>query len=378
MINENDIVLLRKCINGLNKKLNNVGPDKYFWCPMKKGNREGFTLYYNGGSLFSFYCDNGELCVEAFAQSYDKYFNDVESDENGNPTHRIGKMFFREKDDIERFKENVNALKSLTDDDFIEIDTAMDRWVKCEVNNQFKPESYNPNYERQRENLIANANCIMTFDYRQDEKYQLCNENIEIVIMEEPITLEKPLPNGHRVGKADLVGISLNSDDDVLISFIEYKCTQTGITQNPSLPEHYEDMHGYYKRDDVKKAILGLYNNKRLLYGLPALNIDVNTIKTDIVFLFSHITKEKTDGRHMYSGDVAGKILTMMNKEYSGEQFDDSDVKYMLLSEREVDDGARLVKNESNKYFSLKRIKTTNRRTKDRIEKNEIIRKHFE
>lgn len=313
---------LGKVIKKLNEDLDKIDPKGYFWCPKEFSDYGlGFTLYIYGGHAFDLYyggTGGNVICLKKFAKKYGRFdsqamkLNDVEKDELISPTwKKIGK---------------ANACLSTVlalGDEWEYVLKMFKNWAEANIVLEDDSETVRKtNTERYRENILANKNRNNT-------------EGIKIIEMESSIALEKPTVRRdgtkHSHAKPDMIGLR-EEGDTYVISFIEYKCTTNAVSGDVSLPEHYEDMYAYYKNKAVLDGIVRRYNFAREVLGEPE-RLDANLCKSEIVFLFSHVSETDEDPKQLKYTWIGSKVIQMM--QIPG--YSDKDIRFLTLKEKHAD-----------------------------------------
>lgn len=357
LMNENDIEILRSAIAKINKRLDfcvkkmtkdeNAVPYQrvtpiYFWAPRfyEDKNIPGFTLYICGGDALHIYVEEDNIKCKLFDKSYDRYFKNAilidtlmkKNKQGKEEIHQIILNPLRNKFTKETGKgpqfDSANSYKKLvdanliTDDEYIEMIEAFINVVKgtpCIASPSGRTKRP---YERYRENIIAMKNCN--------------NPEFQIMDMEFEASLEKVRTRESKKGKADLVGIQINEDKKSLgIYFIEYKCTETATAGKTSLPEHYQDMCKYYKKDDIFTRVKAMYKNRMKLvdpnWKQPE-DFDNFTVSSKMLFLFSHVVDivEKNDIR-LSQNTVANKVVAMINPQDGQEIYSNEQVYFLTI-----------------------------------------------
>lgn len=261
-------------------QFNEAQNENIFWAPriISKYNRKypGCTLYAYGGAVMSLYqVDDDKYSGDPFDDTYYKYFKNEKEGE----TIR--------KDFEDKIKHGIDFLET------------WDYWddVLCAVNGKKQ------NDERRRENRIACNNSACGYMY-------------EVFDMEANTKINEP--DKKFDAKADMMWLRFVGEKPV-ISFVEYKCTNT-VRRNPesSLSRHFHKMVNYYDRQDVKNTVLSLLKRKRMLNDEPEVTFE--DFDTEIVFLFSHMNptrKSKYDPQSKYTNGITeGNIKRGLREMY--------------------------------------------------------------
>ena len=273
-------MISERCINEMNEIVRNINgkiceEDRayVFWCPKDfktKGGaiREGYALYAYGGVVVIIYETNKRVtCKFITDQNYSIYF--------GKDWNKINQL--REAIKNAKYssstgeKIKIDWLKEITAEEWSMIFKGYkQRAEKTDPINKTDDKLY---LERERETAIST--------YNNDIDQML------IVAMEMYVYM----PNGDNP-RADMVGIR-REQNGYVISFIEYKCTEGGL-KGVTLREHYDDMIGYYDDAQLKKKILEYLTRKKLVEGMDWLqDIEDKDVKSEMVFLFSHVNYDK-------------------------------------------------------------------------------------
>lgn len=128
------------------------------------------------------------------------------------------------------------------------------------------------------------------------------------------------LPCGHN-GELDMAAIRFENGKPML-SLIEYKCTEGGVTGSTDFVKHFHDMCTYYKKDRYKEKFVDLYNQKQRL--LREEEIKASDCGVEIVFLISHIwelqqktninNKEDEKSKYVKKKQVFTSLKKMQNQ----------------------------------------------------------------
>lgn len=270
----------------------------YFWCPKKKNSDclNGFRLYVHGGYALSLYI----------------------GDKN-NKVRCTNNIFKYEKN----FK-NKFFLKNLKKKTGVDRDVAIN-----DVEDWFSSNDWD---------AIFTAYEKRGFDERGKETYiaKMSEDYVEGQML--IIDMESSVRNCVSISKnpkPDLVGIR-KEDNKWILSFIEYKCTESG-TKGVTLETHYNDMRDYYNDCSIEgnsyyktlfeqyidTAISKLKQIGKWNYQQKKQLNSPKNIKGEIVFLFSDIDKNGFTSQLIYN---RVKHLDHKNK------IDDL-VKFCLLSD---------------------------------------------
>ena len=246
---------LQNTIKSIN---NNVGEThrKYtFWCPKdmdSEHKKQGYTFYAYGGRVLDLYFLNGVINYSAWNKDYKSYSEEID---------KIREILINKSGTT---NERIARLTSISTEDWEKVLTAFETWAEYIDDNK-----KTTHFERMRETAIANNNQAFT------------NGNIKIIEMESRITIGK---------KPDLIGVR-REKDNIILSYIEYKCTTAAMTGTQSPVEHYNDMKKYYK--DKTPDIFESYFERSCWANTDETKLDgtldLKNATKETVFLFSHI-----------------------------------------------------------------------------------------
>lgn len=244
-----------------------------------EGKNERFIMYLYGGHFVDLSITaRGKLSCQKFMDDkYCKHFS----------TTKRGKEIRQEFSDRNRYqnKDGIEVLKNWDSSVWEEICQAYHAWAIKTVNSE---------YERKRQTRISQntemGNDILIFD------------------MEENVLL----PSGKN-GELDMAAMRFKGNIPIL-SFIEYKCTESALTGKIDFKKHYEDMVQYYQIDKYKQEFIKMYNHKILLMGKSMRTIDYRMCKTEIVFLITHMKEQIEKENEYVSRETVLKKLKLLEK----------------------------------------------------------------
>ena len=300
---EENLTKIKENIILINNKISENHKKNTFWCPKYMDSAQeqmGFTLYAYGGAVVSIYEKNENISIKLFNKTYDTYF-----------LEKWGEMEAKLKAVKSKTQQELR-LKELEKWECTVWDMIMDAFLvraeklaMTEEQQEVKGKKVKSYLERKRENVIANNN--------RDMK----NGFIRVVEMESKISQAGKKP--------DLIGLRKEADDYVF-SFIEYKCTTVGM-KGVSLAEHFNDMTKYYRNESVLEQMISYNYCLDVLEERKKAEISGNNVKSEIVFLFSHIGKVK--------GVSAQKVYNDLVKLKLHEKFEEykKDVKFIVLQD---------------------------------------------
>lgn len=226
-----------------------------------KHKKQGYTLYAYGGRVLDLYFLNGVMRYSVWNKDYKSYSEEID---------QIRDILINKSGTS---NERIARLTSISTEDWEKVLTAFEDWAS------FIEDDKKTHFERMRETAIANNNQAVT------------NGNIKIIEIESRNAIGK---------KPDLIGVR-REKDNIILSYIEYKCTTAAMTGMQSPVEHYKDMKKYYKdkTPDIFKSYFErscwANTDETKLDGM----VDLKNATKEIVFLFSHIDdsiSNKTQG----------------------------------------------------------------------------------
>ena len=256
---------LQNIIKSINKNIGETHRKYTFWCPKdmdSKHEKQGYTLYAYGGRVLDIYFLNGVIRYSVWNKDYKSYSEEID---------QIREILINKSGTT---NEKIARLTSISTEDWKKVLTAFENWAEYIDDNK-----KTTHFERMRETAIANNNQAFR------------NGNIKIIEIESRNAIGK---------KPDLIGVR-REKDNIILSYIEYKCTTAAMTGTQSPVEHYNDMKKYYK--DKTPDIFESYFERSCWANTDGAKLDVtldlkNATK-EIVFLFSHIDdsiSNKTQG----------------------------------------------------------------------------------
>ena len=206
--------------------------------------KQGYTLYAYGGRVLDIYFLNGVMRYSVWDKDYRSYSEEID---------KIREILINKAGTA---NEKIARLTSISTEDWEKVLTAFKNWADT-------------HFERKRETAIANNNQAFS------------NGNIKIIEMESRNAIGK---------KPDLIGVR-REKNNIVLSYIEYKCTTAAMTGTQSPVEHYKDMKKYYK--DKTPDIFESYFERSCWANTdgtkPDVSLDLKNATKEIVFLFSHI-----------------------------------------------------------------------------------------
>ena len=272
-----------------------------FWCPkvITKGKRkrEGVILYIYGGHVVEIYANEKSLGASIFSNKYCRHFE---------PEKR-GKEIRDEFTSANRRKNGIQVLENWSEEIWDEICNACFAWATKDENSE---------YERMRQTRICNDN--------------MDNEELTVFTMEEKIFIEDKQP------EVDMVAVR-HEDGKTVISYIEYKCTESAMQGKCSIPKQYEAMAKISMSDDNVERMLELYYQKQEMIGKKVERLDPKNCHQEIVFLISNVQWKNVVNKSERRRYVSSKMLYNKLKEtYEREDFRDTDVKVIILEDIDV------------------------------------------
>ena len=313
-MNKEQITKLQNVIKTINAKIVEARRKYIFWCPKDmdiEHKKQGYTLYAYGGRVLDLYLLNGVMRYSVWDKDYKSYSEEID---------KIREILINKSGTADK---KIARLTSISTEDWEKVLTAFKTWAEYIDNNK-----KTTHFERMRETAIANKNQAFK------------NGNIKIIEMESRNAIGK---------KPDLIGVR-REKDNIILSYIEYKCTTAAMTGTQSPVEHYKDMKKYYK--DRTPAIFESYferscweNNDK---AKPDDAFDLKNATKEIVFLFSHITDENNESNKSQELTVQD-VLTGIKAIKTEMGRSNDDVKIMFIK----DECERL--KTDNKHIKLKK-----------------------
>lgn len=297
------LLKIKENISLINNKISENHKRNIFWCPKyidSAREQMGFTLYAYGGAVVSIYEKNENISIKLFNNTYDTYFLGTWDEMKEKLNAVKGK---RQQDSrLEELKKWDDTIWNMIMDAFL---VRAEKLAMAEEVKVVKGKNVKSYLERKRENVIAKNNRDME---------QGCIRVVE---------MESKIPQAGK--KPDLIGIRKDADT-YIFSFIEYKCTTAGMN-GVSLEEHFNDMSKYYKSEAVLEQMISYNYRLEVLEEREKVDISKKDVKSEIVFLFSHIGKEK--------GVSAQKVYNDLIKMERHEKFKEykKDVKFIVLQD---------------------------------------------
>lgn len=259
-MNKEQITKLQDVIKTINAKILEAHSKYIFWCPKdmdREHKKQGYTFYAYGGRVLDLYFLNGVMNYSVWKKDYKNYSEEID---------KIREVLINNSGTA---NERIARLTSISTEDWEKVLTAFENWAS------FIEDDKKTHFERMRETAIANNNQAFT------------NGNIKIIEIESRNAIGK---------KPDLIGVR-REKDNIILSYIEYKCTTAAMTGTQSPVEHYKDMRKHYK--DRTPAIFESYFERSCWenndHAKPYDAFDLKKATKEIVFLFSHISDESNE-----------------------------------------------------------------------------------
>lgn len=270
-----------------------------FWSPKTNsddGRVAGYRLYAYGGYVLRIFEEKDELVYETNYHVYkDNYFEDLWDD-----TKFQNSKVHKKSKDVKTLPEITNLWEPI-------LEAYKKRmYGKGKIKKEY--------LERGRATAIARK-----IELESDAK------DFYFIEQESRIKVSKKKP--------DLIGIH-NENGKTMISFIEYKCTTSGMN-GVTLTEHFEDMSGFYQNINMDAGYKTLYEQMLdfadFKYQQQKNVFKVNSIEDgEIVFLFSNIgTKDGISAQKIYN-DVCRLIYECKDYPRNKER-----VKFLILKNEE-------------------------------------------
>ena len=292
-MNKEQISKLQDVIETINAKIMEAHRKYIFWCPkdMDSGHKkQGYTLYAYGGRVLDLYFLNGVMRYSVWNKDYKSYSEEID---------QIRDILINKSGTS---NERIARLTSISTEDWEKVLTAFEDWAS------FIEDDKKTHFERMRETAIANNNQAFT------------NGIIKIIEIESRNAIGK---------KPDLIGVR-REKDNIILSYIEYKCTTTAMTGTQSPVEHYKDMRKHYK--DRTPAIFESYFERSCWENTDGTKLDVSldlkNATKEIVFLFSHIDDNISNETQ---GLTLQDVLTGIKKIQSEMGKSNDNVKIMFI-----------------------------------------------
>ena len=325
-MNKEQITKLQNVIKTINAKIVEARRKYTFWCPKdmdSEHKKQGYTLYAYGGRVLDLYLLNGVMRYSVWDKDYKSYSEEID---------KIREILINKSGTADK---KIARLTSISTEDWEKVLTAFETWAEYIDNNK-----KTTHFERMRETAIANKNQAFK------------NGNIKIIEME----------SRHAIGKKpDLIGVR-REKDNIILSYIEYKCTTAAMTGTQSPVEHYKDMKKYYK--DRTPAIFESYferscweNNDK---AKPDDAFDLKNATKEIVFLFSHITDENNESNKSQELTVQD-VLTGIKAIKTEMGRSNDDVKIMFIKDEcerlKTDNKHMMTVHDAIKWLEAKKVR---------------------
>ena len=281
-------------------------PEKHkanvFWCPkvITTGTvrREGVILYVYGGHILDIYAKQSSLGASIFSKKYCHYFK----------TEKRGKEIRDKFITANKKKNGIDVLEGWSEEIWDEICNACLKWATKEKNSE---------YERMRQTRICNDS--------------MENSEFTVFTMEEKIFIDGKQP------EMDIIAIR-QEKEEVILSYIEYKCTESAMKGKCSIPKHYEAMAKISVIDDNIERMLELYYQKQRMLGKRAELLNAKTCRQEIVFLISNIQwKDSVNKREARQYVSAKTLYNKLDETSKRRDFRDADVKVIIMDDIDVD-----------------------------------------
>ena len=201
-MNKEQITKLQNVIKTINAKIVEARRKYTFWCPKdmdSEHKKQGYTLYAYGGRVLDLYLLNGVMRYSVWDKDYKSYSEEID---------KIREILINKSGTADK---KIARLTSISTEDWEKVLTAFKTWAEYIDNNK-----KTTHFERMRETAIANKNQAFK------------NGNIKIIEMESRNAIGK---------KPDLIGVR-REKDNIILSYIEYKCTTAAMTGTQSPVEH--------------------------------------------------------------------------------------------------------------------------------------------
>ena len=325
-MNKEQITKLQNVIKTINAKIVEARRKYTFWCPKdmdSEHKKQGYTLYAYGGRVLDLYLLNGVMRYSVWDKDYKSYSEEID---------KIREILINKAGTADK---KIARLTSISTEDWEKVLTAFKTWAEYIDNNK-----KTTHFERMRETAIANKNQAFK------------NGNIKIIEMESRNAIGK---------KPDLIGVR-REKDNIILSYIEYKCTTAAMTGTQSPVEHYKDMKKYYK--DRTPAIFESYferscweNNDK---AKPDDAFDLKNATKEIVFLFSHITDENNESNKSQELTVQD-VLTGIKAIKTEMGRSNDDVKIMFIKDEcerlKTDNKHMMTVQDAIKWLEAKKVR---------------------
>ena len=325
-MNKEQITKLQNVIKTINAKIVEARRKYIFWCPKDmdiEHKKQGYTLYAYGGRVLDLYLLNGVMRYSVWDKDYKSYSEEID---------KIREILINKSGTADK---KIARLTSISTEDWEKVLTAFKTWAEYIDNNK-----KTTHFERMRETAIANKNQAFK------------NGNIKIIEMESRNAIGK---------KPDLIGVR-REKDNIILSYIEYKCTTAAMTGTQSPVEHYKDMKKYYK--DRTPAIFESYferscweNNDK---AKPGDAFDLKNATKEIVFLFSHITDENNESNKSQELTVQD-VLTGIKAIKAEMGRNNDDVKIMFIKDEcerlKTDNKHMMTVQDAIKWLEAKKVR---------------------
>lgn len=325
-MNKEQITKLQNVIKTINAKIVEARRKYTFWCPKdmdSEHKKQGYTLYAYGGRVLDLYLLNGVMRYSVWDKDYKSYSEEID---------KIREILINKSGTADK---KIARLTSISTEDWEKVLTAFKTWAEYIDNNK-----KTTHFERMRETAIANKNQAFK------------NGNIKIIEMESRNAIGK---------KPDLIGVR-REKDNIILSYIEYKCTTAAMTGTQSPVEHYKDMKKYYK--DRTPAIFESYFERSCWENhdkaKPDDAFDLKNATKEIVFLFSHITDENNESNKSQELTVQD-VLTGIKAIKTEMGRSNDDVKIMFIKDEcerlKTDNKHMMTVQDAIKWLEAKKVR---------------------
>jgi len=298
MIKDKNIEKMLEIINQITKEIPEHHQSHIFWCPKTNsdaGRVDGFILYAYGGYVLKIFIKEGRLAYKTNYHKYkENYFGDLWDEK-----------FETKNCGVYKSSVNIDSLMGVT--------SLWENMLEAYRKRMYGEGAIEHKYfERGRATAIARN---LELNSSLKEFY--------FIEQESRIKVSKKKP--------DLIGIR-NNKGNMVLSFIEYKCT-TGGMDGVTLTEHFEDMCNFYQNVDINAGYKTLYDQMQdfaeFKYCQLEKGFKVDCIEAgEIVFLFSHIGAENGITAQKIYNDVCRLIYNC--KKYSNYK---EHVKFLVLED---------------------------------------------
>lgn len=287
-------------INLLINKLMIVIPKRYhsniFWCPKVIDGKNGVILYIYGGCALKLYINvNEKIGVKIFDKRYLKYIEKSLHDK-----------IWKEFKDANRRKTGIDIILSWNASIWESICKAFYEWATKGSNSE---------YERMRQTRICHDN--------------MTNDEFNIFTMEEKFKSTDNKP------EVDMIAMR-ETEEGVVFSYVEYKCTESATKGKLSIPEHYRDMTKLTCSQYNTQRLIKLFEQRKMIISSGNDISDNIRISTDFVIMLSNICEKNQLKEETGKKVTAQTVYSQLKKTMKRKDFKEENVKIIILDDIDI------------------------------------------